>query len=461
MKLILQFLKPHRRLFALTVILMIIDVAGALYIPTLAAELLNEGTSGSSFNDLINTGIKMAAASIASGASAILGGYACSRLSAELGKDMRVALYKKSLKLSVYDFRQFGTASVTTRTISDITNIQFAFISCIQMVLPVPVIFIIAVTLSFKLNITMASILVAVLAIVLIIAFFVMRSAAPQFKRLQKLLDRMTAVLLENITGVRVVRAFNNEEREEARLDKSFSNYAETAIKVNRKFAHLDGISFMFINAFVVAVYWLSGGQISAGKFQIGDITAIIQYAMLVLFFLMMAQMVILTLPRALECCNRVSEVLEHSPEIRDLVAEKTFDKTKKKDNVLEFKNVSFRFADAEEYALSDLSFVCRRGQTTAVIGGTGSGKSTVASLAMRFHDVTKGAVLLNGRDIRKITQHELRDCLAYVQQKAWLFSGTIAENLRYGNPDATDEDSCTQPTLRWLETLSGPCPTG
>ena len=440
MKLILQFLKPHWKLTVLTVLLAVIDVGGSLFIPTLAAHLLNQGTSGVAFEELLTTGLQMGAVSLFSSICAILGGYACATLAARVGKDMRVVLYEKSLKLSIYDFRQFGTASITTRTVSDITTIQFALTSFIQMVLPVPLVCIIALALSFQLNSTLGTILLILTALVFILALGIMRSASPLFKKLQKLLDRMTTILLENITGVRVVRAFNNEEREQNRMSDAFSNYAETSIKANRRFANLDGLSYFFINLFVVIVYWLSGGYISLGNLQIGDITAVIQYAMMVMFFLMMAQMVILTMPRALECCERIRAVLEHSPEIRDLVEQDDQKTLPNQDEVLAFRNVSFRFADAEENTLSHLNFSCHRGQTTAIIGGTGSGKSTVASLILRFHDVIGGSILLNGKDIRQMTQHTLRDHLAYVQQKAWLFSGTIASNLRYGNADATDE---------------------
>ena len=440
MKLILQFLKPHWKLTVLTVLLAVIDVSGSLFIPTLAAHLLNQGTSGVAFEELLTTGLQMGAVSLFSSICAILGDYACATLAARVGKDMRVALYEKSLKLSVYDFRQFGTASITTRTVSDITTIQFALTSFIQMVLPVPLVCIIALALSFLLNTTLGTILLILTALVFILALGIMRSASPLFTKLQKLLDRMTTILLENITGVRVVRAFNNEEREQNRMGDAFSNYAETSIKANRRFANLDGLSYFFINLFVVIVYWLSGGYINLGNLQIGDITAVIQYAMMVMFFLMMAQMVILTMPRALECCERIRAVLEHSPEIRDLVEQDDQKSLPNQDEVLAFRNVSFRFADAEENTLSHLNFSCRRGQTTAIIGGTGSGKSTVASLILRFHDVIGGSILLNGKDIRQMTQHTLRDHLAYVQQKAWLFSGTIASNLRYGNADATDE---------------------
>ena len=441
MKLIMRFLKPHRKLFIVTVLLLILDVVGALFIPTLSAEMLNMGTSGSSFSALLNTGVQMAAVSLLSGACAILGGYTCAVLSARIGKDIRMAIYEKSLKLSVFDFRQFGTASITTRTVSDINTIQMALSSTIQMILPVPIICVIALALCFYLDVQMGLILLTAVFIVLLLAWGIMYSAAPLFKRLQKLLDRMSTVLLENLTGVRVVRAFNNENREENRMGTAFAAYAETSIKANRRFANLDGISFFFINLFVVIVYWLSGGKIAGGNFQIGDITATISYAMMVMFFLMMAQMVILTLPRALECCDRIQEVLDHSPEIQDLVTENPEEPTDKKEEVLEFRDVSFRFADAEENTLNHLNFSCRRGETTAIIAGTGSGKSTVASLILRFHDVTEGQVCLNGTDVRDMTQSFLRDHLAYVQQKAWLFSGTIASNLRYSRKDAADEE--------------------
>lgn len=441
MKLMFRFIKPHWKLCVITMLMLIIDVTGGLYIPTLAAEMMNQGVSGSSFEVLLDTGVKMAIGSLVAGLCAVIGGYACATLTARIGKDMRVALYEKSLKLSVYDFRQFGTASITTRTVSDITNIQTAFISFMQMVVPVPVICVIALVLSFRLDTQIGIVLLIAVIVILTLAYFIIKSASPLFKRLQKLLDSMSTVLLENITGVRVIRAFNNESREQERLNVSFANYANTSVKANRKFANLDGLSFFCINFVIITVFWLSGGRIAAGHFQIGDITAVIEYAYLVLFFIMMAQMVILTLPRALECCSRIQKVLDYAPEISDSATPLSLDTTHSRSEVLVFQNVSFQFADAEEATLRNLSFTCRRGETTAIIGGTGSGKSTIAAMILRFHDVTEGAILLNDRDIRQMSQEDLRNHLAYVQQKAMLFSGTIAENLRYSNANATEEE--------------------
>ncbi len=436
MKLILKFLRPHRKLCFWTVVFMMIDVVGALIIPTFAAEMLNLGNEGADFNLIVLSGIKMTAASVISGVAAILGAYTCADLTSKVGADMRDAIYKKSLQLSVADFRSFGTASVTTRTVSDVSNIQFALGSCLQMVLPVPAIFVIALVMTFLKDWLMGVILTVVLVAIGIIAGCIMRSTTPMFKKLQKKLDKMSKVLLENITGVRVIRAFNKQQWEGNRLNREFDDYKNVSIKVNKRFASLDSLSFFAVNVFIVAVYLLSGSRITVGKFLLGDITAIIEYAMLALFYMMMAQMVILTLPRALECCNRVQEILDFSPTIADNVLQEVPEG--ETDVVLEFDNVSFRFADADEYTLKNLNFKCKRGETTAIIGGTGSGKSTIASLMMRFNEVTDGAVKLNGVDVKNMPQKQLRKHLSYVQQRAWLFSGTIAENLRYGS-DATD----------------------
>ncbi|BAQ30903.1 ABC transporter ATP-binding protein [Bifidobacterium scardovii] len=445
MRLVVRFMKPYWGLFAVTTVLLFADVIGALIIPTFAAELLNESATHASFDAMVATAAKMGAAALVSGLAAVAGGWCCSQLTSKVGKDMRVALYNKSLDLSIYDFRNFGTASITTRTINDVVNIQMAMTNVMGMLLPVPVIFAIALTLSFRLDVTMSLWLLAAIAFVCVVAWFIMRTASPLFRRLQKLLDRIGAVLLENLTGVRVIRAFGKERHEQRRMDDTFADYATTSIKANRLFANLDGLSYFGMNAFIVVVYFLAGGRISAGGFRIGDITAIVEYAIMALFYLMMAQMVIMTLPRALECCERVRLVLDHDPQIADPAPGDAVDMSGRgpldDGEVLAFRDVTFRFADAQEDALSHVDFVCRKGQITAIIGGTGSGKSTIAMLALRFHDASWGKVTLDGVDVRDMTQRDLRSRIAYVQQQAWLFSGTIAENLRYGDKDATDRE--------------------
>lgn len=440
MKLILRFLKPHRRLCVFTTLFMALDMVGMMLIPTYAAEMLNKGSSAETgFNALVNTGMKMLAASVIASVGAIVGGYVCAKLAARVGADIRKAIYKKSLDLSVYDFQTFGTASMTTRTVSDIVTVQFAVVGIFQMMLPVPVIFTAAVILSFMKDPLIGAVLLAVLTIIVAVAFFIMRSASPLFRRLQGLLDKMSTVLLENITGVRVVRAFNKQEYETERLNASFRDYKVTSVKANRMFAGLDGLTNFSINLFVVLVYWISGSRIVSGVFGVGDITAIIEYSIMALFSVLMAQMVILSFPRAMECLNRIDEVLSYTPQISN----KTESDVPLTDgeNVLAFENVSFRYADSDEYTLQGLDFVCKKGQTTAVIGGTGSGKSTVASLMLRFNDVTDGRITLCGADIRDMPQKQLHESISYVQQRAWLFSGTVAENLCYGNKNASEEE--------------------
>lgn len=440
MKIILHYIKKHWKLALITILLSFVDVVAALLIPTYTAKMLNISSLAIPNASLLKlTLLKMIIASFISVISTIIGTYLCAILTSKIGSDMRRDLYKASLSLSVLDFKDFGIASITTRTVSDITNIQFALAGCFQMLFPVPVIFVVSLVLSFRIDKLLGIILLLVILAISIIGIIIMKSSLPIFKRLQKKLDKMSNVLLENITGVRVIRAFNKEQYEEKRLKNEFEEYAYTSIKVNKRFAILDGISFFAVNMFVIIVYYLSGYRITKGYFEIGDITAVIEYAMMCLFFLMMAQMIILTLPRAVECSNRIGEVISYKPSILDNVSKDIFEE--KIDNVLAFENVSFSYGDSKECVLSNLNFVCKRGQTTAIIGGTGSGKSTIASIIMRFNEVSNGRILLNGIDICNMPQKQLRNHLSFVQQRAWLFSGTIAENLRFGNQQATDEE--------------------
>ena len=460
MKLILHFLKPYRRLCVFTILAMLLDVAGGLLVPRLTADMINIGVESGSLEYIIGKGIAMLAVTIFAGAGALLGSWLCADLSAKLGRDMRNAVYEKSLTFSAHDFSQFGTGSMITRTLNDINIIQQSVVWCIQMVLPVPAVCVMGVAMAFAIDTVMGFLLIGVTVLIIVLAIIVTRRASEIFGRLQQLLDRMNVVLRENLTGVRVVRAFRKEKDEEKRMRKSFEDYAETSISANLLFAGLESTAFFVINICIVAILWLGGDRIGAGYMEIGDITALTEYSILILFYIIMAQMVIILLPRARVCIRRIQEVFETEPEIcdgqKDTEDTETYGKITEqsaeadcttgmaphiKDIVVRFSNASFRFPDADEYALSDLDFICRRGETTAVIGGTGCGKSTLAQLILRFHDVTEGSVEVNSMDVRDMTQKELRSRIAYVPQKAWLFSGMIADNLRYGNEDATEEE--------------------
>ena len=465
MKLLLKYMKPYRGLAIITVLVLMVDIAGTLLVPTLLANMVNIGVATKNFNYILQNGLAMLGATALASGGALLGSYLSAKLAANVGRDIRNAVYDSSLAFSGSDFERFGTGSMITRTLNDINVIQQSIIMTIQMVLPVPIMCVMGIALATSTDYQMGILLAIVVAVVLVIAAITVANAAPIFMRLQRFIDRMNVVLRENITGVRVIRAFNKEEHENERLDDVFSRYAKAAIKVNWLFAGLDCSAFFLMNIAEVAVLWFGGNRVGAHAMEIGSISAVLEYAMLILFFIMMAQIVALTLPRAKACLDRADEVINLVPEIRDCVrpahdpldakgdlaldaavtagAAVVADAAEPDDDadvVAAFRHVTFRFSDADEDTLHNLNFRCLRGQTTAIIGSTGSGKSTVAKLLLRFHDVTGGAIQFNGADVRGMTQASLRDAIAYVPQKAWLFSGTIADNLRFGNEAATEE---------------------
>lgn len=440
MKTVLRFMKPYKGLCFFTLLVTILDVAGGLLIPRLTADMVNLGVAGGDLSYMLEKGGQMILIAFLAGAGALAGSYLCSDLSAKIGRDMRNAVYDKSLEFSGEDFQKFGTGSMITRTLNDINVIQQSVVWCIQMVIPVPVVCIMGTSMAFAIDSQMGLLLIGVTVLIVVLALVVTRKASEIFDRLQRFLDRMNVVLRENITGVRVIRAFHKEKREEGRMRKTFEDYAESSIQANRLFAGLDVAAFTVINLCIVLILWLGGNRIGKGFMQIGDITALTEYAILILFYIIMAQMVIILLPRARVCIRRMEEVLKTEPEIQDAkdCVKGNWDNSQE---VLRFEDVNFRFSDAEENTLKNISFSCRRGETTAIIGSTGSGKSTIARLILRFHDVSQGSILLKGQDLRNLPQKELRQEISYVPQKAWLFSGTIGENLAHGKENAGKEE--------------------
>ena len=440
MKTVLRFMKPYKGLCFFTLLVTILDVAGGLLIPRLTADMVNLGVAGGDLSYMLEKGGQMILIAFLAGAGALAGSYLCADLSAKIGRDMRNAVYDKSLEFSGEDFQKFGTGSMITRTLNDINVIQQSVVWCIQMVIPVPVVCIMGTSMAFAIDSQMGLLLIGVTVLIVVLALVVTRKASEIFDRLQRFLDRMNVVLRENITGVRVIRAFHKEKREEGRMRKTFEDYAESSIQANRLFAGLDVAAFTVINLCIVLILWLGGNRIGKGFMQIGDITALTEYAILILFYIIMAQMVIILLPRARVCIRRMEEVLKTEPEIQDAkdCVKGNWDNSQE---VLRFEDVNFRFSDAEENTLKNISFSCRRGETTAIIGSTGSGKSTIARLILRFHDVSQGSILLKGQDLRNLPQKELRQEISYVPQKAWLFSGTIGENLAHGKENAGKEE--------------------
>ena len=439
MKLLLRTIKPYKLLVFATLAALLLDVAGTLYVPTMLAGMINQGVTAGNTDFILGQGIRMLIACCCASGGALLGNYLCARLAANVGRDIRDAVYDASLNFSGGDFERFGTGSMITRTLNDVNVIQQTVMLATQAMLPVPIICVMGTVLAFNIDYQMGLMMLAVVAVVMVIAVIAVRNAAPIFQKTQGFIDRMNIVLRENVIGVRVIRSFNKERREEERLDEVFSRYAKAAIRVNWIFAGVDCFSFCLMNIAEVALIWLGGNRVGAHAMEIGSISACVEYAMLIMFYIMMAQFVALMVPRAIVCLQRCAEVINTVPSIRDGHMENALARIEEADNVVaSFDHVSFRFDDADEDTLHDIDFHCRRGQTTAIIGSTGSGKSTIAKILLRLHDVTTGAVRFAGTDIRELTQHDLREQIAYVPQKAWLFSGTVASNLRYGNEGAT-----------------------
>ncbi len=447
MKTLLRFMKPYRLQVAGVLFSLAINLVGVLLVPTILANMINIGVSTGNFDYIMSQAGVMLAAALISGAGAFVCNYLCADLSTRVGRDIRNAVYDASLAFSGGDFEEFGTGSMITRTLGDVNVIQQAITMAIQMMLPVPFAAIIGIALACSIDLQMGMLLGGFIAVVGVIAVVTVKRAAVIFQKLQRFIDRMNVRLRESITGVRVIRAFGKEATERKSLDEAFETYAESAIKVNWIFATFDCTTFLIMNFAEVAIMWLGGNRVGAHAMEIASISACIEYAMLVLFFIMMAQTSARMRPRAFVCLERCRQVIDHAPSIADgpqtaLIAAKTTEAAQSADDIVaHFGNASFRFADADEDTLHHINFLCRRGTTTAIIGPTGSGKSTIAKLFLRFHDVTDGFVRICGTDVRELTQEALRAHVSYVPQKAWLFSGTIADNLRYGKPDATEDE--------------------
>ena len=434
-----QLVSPYRGLAAATLVAMLFDLSGMLLIPTQLSAMINTAVTTQDASEFLAHGALMLAAALVGSFGYIVSTWLASRLCANVGRDLRMRVYRASLAFSAADFNRFGTGSMITRTLSDANVVQQTLLMTVLMILPVPIMCAISVGLAFSTDFVMGWVLLAVTLVTLSISLVAIRGTAPVFTRLQGFIDAMNARLREAITGVRVVRAFGREELTRERLDETFDAYARNAIRVNYVFATTDLMTFFLMNGIESLTMWLGANRVGAHAMQIGSISALIEYAMLIMFFMMMAQFVMLSVPRALACLGRAAEVLAVRSEVSD--AERCVEPDLSSGVVARFDHASLRYADADEDTLRNLDFSVRRGQVCAIIGNTGSGKSTVAKMLLRFCDATEGRVLLGDADVRDVSQQTLREHVAYVPQKAWLFSGTIAENLRHGRAEATDEE--------------------
>ena len=388
---------------------------------------------------ILNTGAKMLALAALGMIASIIVGLMASRVGAAIGRGLRRDVFRKVVGFSNGEFDKFSTASLITRSTNDIQQIQLLTVMILRMVLYAPIMAIGGITKVFHTNVDMSWIIaLAVGLIVLVVAvlFFVVM---PKFKIVQDLVDRLNLVSREILTGLPVIRAFSTEKHEEKRFDEANKNLTKTNLFVNRAMTFMMPTMMLIMNCITVLIVWIGGYSVNDGTMQVGDMMAFIQYTMQIIMAFLMICMISVMLPRAAVSATRVDEILKSETKINDPETPRTFAKNEKGE--VAFEHVSFRYPGAEEDVLHDLSFTAKPGETTAFIGSTGSGKSTLVNLIPRFYDVTEGKITIDGTDIREVSQHDLRARLGYVPQKGILFSGDIASNIMYGNPDGSEEE--------------------
>ena len=387
---------------------------------------------------MLRTGGKMLALAAVGMLVSMIVGFLASKVGASTGRDLRGKVFRKVVEFSNGEFDKFSTASLITRSTNDIQQIQMLTVMILRMVLYAPIMGIGGVFKVFHTNVSMSWIIglaVVLIAMVVMVLFVV---AMPKFKILQNLVDRLNLVTREILTGLPVIRAFSTEKHEEERFDQANKDLTKTNLFVNRAMTFMMPTMMLIMNAISILIVWVGANGINDGQMQVGDMMAFIQYTMQIVMSFLMISMVSIMLPRASVSAKRINEVLETEPLIKDKKETKKLDPSKK--GLVEFKNVSFRYPDADTEILEDIDFIAEPGKTTALIGSTGSGKSTVVNLIPRFYDVTEGELYVDGVNVKDVSQKELRDAIGFVPQKGTLFSGTIESNIKYSDENMSDE---------------------
>jgi len=452
---LLKNLKPYTLLIIGVIGFVFLQSLSELYLPTLMSDIVDIGVVKGDINYIIRTGGWMILFAVLAMISSVLGSYLAAKVATGFGRDLRTKVFTKVESFSLEEFDEKGTASLIIRTTNDITQIQRLVLTMLRMFLRAPLIFIGGIIMAVSKDAKLSLVFVVILPILSIIIFFVAKKSMSLFKSMQIKLDKLNLVLREYLTGIRVIRAFDREVYEKKKFHKANLNLTETAIKVNKLMAILMPLMILILNLTIVAIIWFGSIRINNGGMQVGDLMAFIQYASRIMFSLIMVSMIFIMLPRAAVSANRINEVLEVKPKIKDPVilkdnkleveknglTSKSYRSEKDKRGYLEFDKVSFCYQGAEEPVLENISFSANPGELTAIIGSTGSGKSTLINLIPRFYDVTSGRILTDGVDIRELTQEKLRAKIGLVPQKAVLFTGTIAENISFGNNNLSRDE--------------------
>jgi len=449
-----RFLKQYTLQIIVIVVLVFTQVLANLYLPTLMADIVDKGIMQKDVVQTISflgfTGAyKGVAYIIRIGGFMLLisaGGVICSvvaaflssRTAVGLGRIIRNKLFAKVEGFSLHEFDKVGTATLITRTTNDVTQIQTVTVMIFSIMLFAPLTAIGGVVMALREDASLTWIFAVVVPLLGVIIAATLKYAMPLFKLMQVKIDKLNLVLREKLTGIRVIRAFNRVDTEEVRFDDANTDLMNNAVKVNKIMAFLLPIMMLIMNVTTVAIIWFGGKRIDAGSMQVGSLIAFIQYGMQILFGFLMLAMVFIMIPRAQASAIRINEVLDMEPEIIDPQNAILADK---ESGYVEFKDVSFSYPGAEQPAISDITFSARPGEITAIIGGTGSGKSTLVNLIPRFYDAASGSVLVDGVDVREMSQESLRSKIGFVPQNTVLFSGTIADNIKFGKDNAISEE--------------------
>jgi ATP-binding cassette, subfamily B, multidrug efflux pump len=436
---LLRFLKPYSWQLLMLLILVCIQVAVNLQLPDYTAKIINEGIIQQNTGLIWHNGWLMLLISLVGGVATIGVGYLASRAASGFSRDVRNAVFERVENFSLTEFNTFSTASLITRTTNDIQQMQTVIVMLLRMVVAAPITAVFAVIKAYNTAPSMSWIMALAIGVMVVLIVFLFAVAMPKFKLIQILIDRLNLVARENLTGLRVVRAFNNENYEEKKFDGVNNELTVTNVLVNRLMAIMQPMMMLVFNITSVVIVWVGAHLLSTGSLQVGDMLAFMQYAIQTIMSFLMISMVFIMVPRASVSGKRISEVLETKPIIIDPENPKKL-AANSQGNV-EFLNVTFSYPGAQEPVLKNISFTASPGETTAFIGSTGSGKSTIVNLIPRFYDVSEGKILVDGIDIRELKLEDLYAVIGYVPQKGTLFSGDVTSNIKYGAPAASVEE--------------------
>lgn len=439
MKTFLRYLKPYWKWVVLTIIFIALQSFSDLYLPALNAKIIDDGVMTGDMGKIVFYGVLMLVVAILVGVCTLGTTYYSTKASLAYGRDMRLGLFTKVQSFSQSDLDKFGTPSLITRTTNDVNQIQQMMQMLLRTIITTPILLLGGIIMCLRQDVKLSAILLFVVPVIAVLMVVVTKKSHPWFKKQQTQVDVLNQVLREKLSGIRVIRAFVRTDYEEQRYDRENEKMLRISVHAHKLMTAMMPLVTLVMNIATLAAYYMGAIRIDNGGLGIGAMNAFVTYLTQILMSVMASSMMMNMIPRAMTSIGRINEVLEYEPTIQDL--EGTQNTQLGEFQGLEFRDVTFRYPEADRPVLEHVSFITRPGETTAIIGSTGSGKSTLINLIPRIYDATQGQVLLNGVDVRDMSQTELRRHLGVVPQKALLFDGTIASNLRYGKPDATEEE--------------------